>query len=636
MKNRPIALQRPIVPARSSGWGAACDSCARAKVRCHRSSPVVSSCDRCQSLNKNCTQQVTKPRKPRQSKPQTAKLDNLLQSLKSGDTYTVLDSLHVPGDNDADYTSPADASSSSLTTKSPSQRQVEEDDVTNSPMPGFNSFARQPCTCRMTVDKEYLNPVEPDDTLLSIYTTQLSPRFPFVIIPPGTIASQLHREKPFLMKVIRMVASLRHRQSMWGQRHAVMRHIADAVIVRSERSLDLLQGILVFLGYYNYYCLAHGQLNSLTHMATSMVADLGLDRRTRPRPRSRYQAMDPDVPKDKTNEEKRAAVGVWYMCSNAALTFNKLDSPRYTRDMDQCLRELEEAAEYKLDETLVHLVRVQLLTERIFQFVQRSQLVYELPTTSLSPDMYISALEAELDKVQDSIPRRLKNDYLLSSHFSTARLRLLESHLANAETLTPAATAALETWFDKWLSIPVCYYFYMPIPGFGHLIYTVTMLARRARILVLARDESDSDTNNYAGDDLMLDVLEALAKRFESAREEMCAAHGGEWNNDLLDLAGRRLRVIGARIERWSNIVAANSRARQPRKDQPVYDGESQSEMVNEIDRWWPEQTHGPWMDEYHQDHWLWATNIFSGMDLDFGEYSSWATGSLENEVLRS
>lgn len=102
---------------------------------------------------------------------------------------------------------------------------------------------------------------------------------------------------------------------MWGQSRAVMQHISDAVIIRSERSLDLLQGIIVFLGYYHYYCLAHGQFNNLAHLAISMIGDLGLERRTKPREAAPYSTMDPEAPRVITNEERRVLIGAWYMGS---------------------------------------------------------------------------------------------------------------------------------------------------------------------------------------------------------------------------------------------------------------------------------------------------------------------------------
>ncbi len=171
--------------------------------------------------------------------------------------------------------------SSPATLDFPARRQDETS--ANTSLPGFNTFARPTCTCQPGIRIEQFSPVESDETLLSLYNNQLRSQFPFVVTPPGVNLAQLQQSRPFLAKVIRMVASIQCRRSMWGQSRTVLHHISDAVIMRPERSLDLLQGMLVFLGYYHYYCLGHGQFNSLTHLAISMCGDMGLDRRTKPR-----------------------------------------------------------------------------------------------------------------------------------------------------------------------------------------------------------------------------------------------------------------------------------------------------------------------------------------------------------------
>lgn len=185
----------------------------------------------------------------------------------------------------------------------------------NGSLPGFNAFARPTCTCQVGLENEDIGPIEPDERLLSIYRNQLGPQFPFVVIPATVTITELEQSRPFLLKVVKMVASLQNRRSMWKQSYDVMRHISEAVIMGSKRSLDILQGILVFLGYYHYYCLAHGQFNNLTHLAGSMIEDLDLDRRPKLHDDFRSLAMDPEGPKRMTNDERRAVVGVWYMSS---------------------------------------------------------------------------------------------------------------------------------------------------------------------------------------------------------------------------------------------------------------------------------------------------------------------------------
>lgn len=117
------------------------------------------------------------------------------------------------------------------------------------------------------------------------------------------------------MKVIRMVASVRHLRLVRGQSRAVMEHVSNAIFMRAERSLDLLQGILVFLGSYHYHCMAHAQFNNLMRLAISLVEDLDLGSCPKSPQRNQLPLARAEGPVSRTNEEKRALLGVWYMSS---------------------------------------------------------------------------------------------------------------------------------------------------------------------------------------------------------------------------------------------------------------------------------------------------------------------------------
>lgn len=216
----------------------------------------------------------------------------------------------------SDFTN--ECSAPSVSTEPQAQATPSRDETArNTPAQDSTSSAQtgQACTCMATVDMGDLVPVESDETLLSIYKTQLSDSWPFVIIPAGTTSRQLQATRPFLMKVIRMVASVRHLRSVKGQSRAVMEHISHALLIRSERSLDLLQGILIFLGFYHYHCMAHAQFNNLIRLAVSLVEDLELNTCPNAQQRSQLPLARVEKPVSRTNEEKRALLGVWYMSS---------------------------------------------------------------------------------------------------------------------------------------------------------------------------------------------------------------------------------------------------------------------------------------------------------------------------------
>ncbi|KFY41583.1 hypothetical protein V495_04881 [Pseudogymnoascus sp. VKM F-4514 (FW-929)] len=519
-------MDRPkTTTGHSARWGAACAPCAAAKTRCIRSQSQSSRsqpCDRCRSLEKDCVGQAPGPRKKRQAKLSARSdsrmalprdgLNNLIYSSKTPPGGQSSSTVHGSSSNGSpDYLSTT-RSAPSVSTEPPQAQATLSQDQTALNTPALDldspssSAPTRPatCTCMATVGMEDLVPVESDETLLSIYRNQLSSPFPFVIIPAGTTPSQLQVTHPFLMKVIRMVASIRHLRLVRGQSRAVMEQISNAILMRSERSLDFLQGILVFLGSYHYHCMAHAQFNNLIRLAVSLVEDMDLS--TFPKSQQRRSHMPlvrAEEPVYRTNEEKRALLGVWYMSSNAGLVVKQLAFTRYTKYMDQCLNDLDDDGEYKTDQLAIQLVNIQRLTEKIFHFHSSDSPVDE-ELGSREPSMMarLEAFRVELDSLRNAVPPSLKSDYLLSCYYNSAHLRIFEpllagSHLPDAESQSFASlslsgvpisdvfshfTAALKAWLENWLAIPVCSYFYMPQPAYVQVVHGAMMLSRWVRV----------------------------------------------------------------------------------------------------------------------------------------------------------
>lgn len=221
----------------------------------------------------------------------------------------------------------------------------------------------------------------------------------------------------------------------------------------------------------------------------------------------------------------------------------------------------------------------------------------------------------------------------LSCHYNSAYLRLFEPLLVEGSMNVPDAesqsrplsvlsifdvfssfTAALKTWFDDWLAIPVCSYFYLPEPVSAQLIHACMMLSCWARVAgpsavrlssaasskkemttatppprlvppafsgvpecpdlsvpqpqqpsTSAISAISSQTLNtirpqiLAQPSLQIDIfgiIDAMAIRCEAASKEMAAATGGVWENDTWDLAAEHLKVKRVRLEKWCEIVA--------------------------------------------------------------------------------
>jgi hypothetical protein len=147
-----------------------------------------------------------------------------------------------------------------------------------------------------------------DQVLLSKYRTELMPQHPFVIIPQHITAAVLRSHHPFLMMSIRAIASFEGLHTMHTRVQLVTGHIADKMFRDAERSLDLLMGIAVILGWHHYHCGKHSQLNNLLCLAESLVSDLGLNKKP---------SVSHDREEDeRATEEKRLLLGIWYLRSS--------------------------------------------------------------------------------------------------------------------------------------------------------------------------------------------------------------------------------------------------------------------------------------------------------------------------------
>ena len=149
-----------------------------------------------------------------------------------------------------------------------------------------------------------------DQVLLSEYRTKLMPQCPFVIIPQHVPAAAARARHPFLMTAIRVTTSFDGLHAMRARMQLVMGQIADRMFRQAERSLDLLMGIVVILGWHHYYhCARDSQLNNLLCLAESLVSDLGLNKRP--------PAGDDEEGGERVVEEKRLLLGVWYLRSSS-------------------------------------------------------------------------------------------------------------------------------------------------------------------------------------------------------------------------------------------------------------------------------------------------------------------------------
>ena len=283
----------------------ACANCARAKAKC-TPTHLGGKCHRCERLNKQCQPAVSvrKQRTARKASTHATtrleeKLDGLVSLLTSGaqpnSQITAQPDAHptvhpttggaaaehqqspgstalgghsgsVPGylhptANEIDpnhhvFLESPDISLSDPRTGRLSDKESNKDVLVHPPTNFFKSGRNAPpssvSTAYHTPDGSNINDLYPSadeaEKLLNVFQTQMLGHFPFMKMPAYSSSHHFRAEHPFLWLCIMAVTSKSTEQQLaFGKE--VRLSLSRKMLVESERSLDLLFGILVFTGW---------------------------------------------------------------------------------------------------------------------------------------------------------------------------------------------------------------------------------------------------------------------------------------------------------------------------------------------------------------------------------------------------
>ena len=287
----------------------ACTRCATAKAKCSFRS-IEEGCDRCRRLRRECiVEGVPRRKREKQStrvKALEEKVDMLLTILGPN---AAVDTRRTPAPTE-DNCSPI-CRSTPITVPSTTTKQSRRFDVIDD---GLLSMSRA-------------------HVLLSKFKRVHSKFFPFVTVATDIDTITLRAEAPFLFLAV-MTVCLEGDHLLQRRLGVEMKKVlAERVIVGNERNMDLLQGLLIQLGWSHFHFNPmNKQLHILLRMAVSLVDDLELDRC----PAHRDQRLASDLccrpmfanmlaqsklttQCRRTSAEIRALLGCFYLSSSMAM-----------------------------------------------------------------------------------------------------------------------------------------------------------------------------------------------------------------------------------------------------------------------------------------------------------------------------
>ncbi|KAF2656875.1 hypothetical protein K491DRAFT_353305 [Lophiostoma macrostomum CBS 122681] len=343
----------------------ACERCRKHKVRCVPSE-TAGICQRCQKARVECIEHVarrrpTKPRTVVQTPSRVAEMEKKLDKLSAIVTAT-------PTPN------PAHSASLPPVTTVPSQAAPERTHRNSTPgpvapspsvqappkptfLPNPASTPESALTFWESINDTIsgLGRLDPVIRSISVIHMQLLLEsywnmvdfFPFVSLPKETFCRDLLQQRPILMFSVLTAASY-DSSLLQLTLSREFRKVVMVKIMNGEKSLDLLQGLLVFIAWHHHYMDTQAvSVHMLLQLCIGIAGDLGLD-----------NIPASHATEDARNREaKRAYLGCYYLSSNIAiLEPGRTRGLVYSRTLRNYASELSAAWEHKTDPVLPALI----------------------------------------------------------------------------------------------------------------------------------------------------------------------------------------------------------------------------------------------------------------------------------------
>ncbi|KAF2144124.1 uncharacterized protein K452DRAFT_267286 [Aplosporella prunicola CBS 121167] len=542
----------------SSNLSRACKSCAVAKTKCV--SRPGNDCERCHRLKRACVRDLPAAKKRKaptaKNKRLEQKLDQLVNLLSNNQASSPTSSSNTNNYTNITETLRSDPAPAVPDASSSSNYQFRP----SPPIEGERGavFAHRPDkspsqTCPPTANSGPSDAVA--ERCLHQFQTYMAPYFPFVVIPQGTTIAQLRATKPFLLNAIVTVASYQNLDHQRKLGDGLMASVAHGLLMRGEKSLDMLQGLLVWLAWYHPHLFVNPNTTMILQLIVGLVIDLGLKRSSRAYGSERLESAitrsahgELANSELRTSEERRALLGAFYLTTIVAQWAKRYESMRFTAQLDEVCRDLEQAKEYPSDRYLLELVRVQ----RIVQRIERKCPVDDLtPDTPLPVAMFVWSLDGELKAARKALPPDLAQDTTLLMHYTNASIYLWELSLSSLPAthtygdftyrrllMFNTLLQSSQAFMAHFRALPPSDYYDLPFVHFSQLTLATIVLSKLSRL-----DFPGWDLEYARARIAFSSTMDDAAARYEQARS---AARVPVHDNPLFAFFARKLRFVRA------------------------------------------------------------------------------------------
>ncbi|PVH73568.1 hypothetical protein DL98DRAFT_594915 [Cadophora sp. DSE1049] len=339
------------------------------------------------------------------------------------------------------------------------------------------------------------------EELLSKYREKAS-FFPFVKIAPDATVPSLSRTSPFLLLAILTSASIQDRLLHHQIDHEFRRVLSSKVLLQGQRSLDFLQGLLVYIAWYPAHINPRDTTSFMyMNLAISLLVDLGLDQETPNVNKADAAVTSTDLIDGDhfSAAARRTYLGCYYMSSAADALFPSIKrgfrKPNNRDYRDMLDKDSEGVMQEEFSTGIGSAVKLQRLCEQIGDVNSLPRVAIDPRMEALNDEVNIQMFLGNLQEWQKSTPETVRNQVpvVLAERFMEILvygqplgffrmpykdfLRDTGYRPMNIAHLTSCLTAC-KKYFDYLLSLPETTYLQFTTVHWGYLVHAVVAMSR--------------------------------------------------------------------------------------------------------------------------------------------------------------
>lgn len=480
----------------------ACERCRKHKVRCVPSD-TASLCQRCQKARVECIEHVAR-RRPAKSRGdghrseshtpnRTREFDKKLDKLSA--IVASMEPSGSPSSLPSIVTLPSQRSDGSQHTPTPvpvASQLAPAPLVLNTPIlpaPDTNlgdsvSFwdsinNTMACVGRLDPVIRTISLVHMQ-MLLDTYRAMVD-SFPFVPLPKDCSCQDLMHQRPMLMLAV-LTASSHDSVRLQMTLSREFRKVVMIKVMNGEKSLDLLQGLLVFIAWHHHYMEVQSvSIPTLLQICMGIAHDLGLEKEANTT-RSPLQKIGP-----RDREIKRTYLGCCFLLSNIETNQAKLRSSSFSSTLRAHASDIASIWDYKSDAVLPVLIDICQYMEDVDESLR------DQPEQALVVRSQVKRLGDKWESIQTASKLQSKDFKSLEWLLLAARIRLYRTasavELADRDTpwvngfklsLQVNCLRSIETFLDNSTQMSSSQYESVSIVDWLNLASTMTSLSQLA------------------------------------------------------------------------------------------------------------------------------------------------------------